>query len=196
MPPDDSFEHLMARLNSGDDRAAAALFERFARRLLAMARSRLEAVRRKEDPEDVLQSVLRSFFTRQHGGEFDVTSWDSLWRVLALLTVRKCANRIAYFHAACRDVRREVTASPSQSADSWLGPADEPTPSEAAVLTDTLEQLMQALEASDRDVLTLQLQGYTIPEISRQVHRSERTVCRILERVRRRLRRLQGQGES
>jgi RNA polymerase sigma-70 factor (ECF subfamily) len=192
MSGQDSFNHLMARLNAGDDAAASRVFHRFAQRLLALARSRLDdALRRKEDPEDVLQSVFRSFFTRQQEGEFDVSSWDSVWRVLTLLTVRKCADRAAYFHAACRDVGRE--AGPGASAaskDSWAGLADDPTPSEAAILTDTLEQLMAGLEARDRDIVTLQLQGYTIPEISAQVHRSERTVSRVLERVRKRLGRM------
>jgi len=75
--------------------------------------------------------------------------------------------------------------------------AADPTPSEAAILTETLERLMAGLEGDERDIVTLQLQGYTIPEISTRVRRSERTVCRVLERVRRRLRRQraeEGQG--
>src|SRR5262245_17450183 len=188
-----SVDQLMARLERGDDAAAAALFERFAQRLLALARSRLnEALRRKEDPEDVLQSVFRSFFTRQQGGQFDVTDWDSVWRILTLITVRKCADRVEYFRAACRDVRREVgPAASDPGRDTWAGTAGDPTPSEAAVVTELLEELMTGLEDGDRDILTLQLQGYTIPEISQQVRRSERTVSRILERVRKRLRRWQ-----
>src|SRR5690242_9456367 len=56
-----SFADLMARLRAGDDAAAAALFQRFATRLIALARGRLDGlVRRKVDPEDVVQSVFRS----------------------------------------------------------------------------------------------------------------------------------------
>jgi DNA-directed RNA polymerase specialized sigma24 family protein len=58
------------------------------------------------------------------------------------------------------------------------------------MLTETLEHLLAGLDGPDRDVVTLQLQGSTIPEISARVHRSERTVCRVLDRTRRRLRRL------
>jgi RNA polymerase sigma-70 factor (ECF subfamily) len=79
MSEQDSFEFLMARLNAGEGGAADALFRRYAERLLALARSRLEeAVRRKEDPEDVLQSVFKSFFTRHQDGQFDVAGWESL----------------------------------------------------------------------------------------------------------------------
>ncbi len=66
-----TFDDLMARLNDGDDEAAAEIFNRFVRRLIFLARSRLNAqVRQKEDPEDVVQSVFRSFFTRQVEGQF------------------------------------------------------------------------------------------------------------------------------
>jgi RNA polymerase sigma-70 factor (ECF subfamily) len=198
MSAQDSFHHLMARLNAGDDDAACRVFHRFAQRLLALARSRLDdALRRKEDPEDVLQSVFRSFFTRWQEGEFDVSSWDSVWRVLTLLTVRKCADRAEYFHAQCRDLDREAGhGAAGQSGQSWAGPAADPTPSEAAIMTEMLEQLMAGLEARDLDIVTLQLQGYTIPEISTRVHRSERTVSRVQERVRKRLGRLLAAEEA
>jgi RNA polymerase sigma-70 factor (ECF subfamily) len=192
MSPHDSFDELMQRLRAGDQPAAAAVFQRFAQRLVALASRRLEeAARQKEDPEDVVQSVFRSFFTRQQQGQLDVANWDNLWAILTLMTIRKCANRSAYFHAACRDVHREERSlSHDDSVQGWQALADDPTPSEAAVLTETVEQLMRQFEARDREIVTLHLQGYTIPEISSQVQRSERTVCRIMDRVRKRLRRL------
>jgi RNA polymerase sigma-70 factor (ECF subfamily) len=101
--------------------------------------------------------------------------------------VRKCADRIAYFHAACRNVRREEYASVG-TAQAFT---PDPTPSEAAILPETLTRFMADLDEANRDIVTLHLQGYTTPEISGHVRRSERTVCRVLERVRRRLRRLQ-----
>jgi RNA polymerase sigma-70 factor (ECF subfamily) len=195
MAEQDSFAFLMARLNAGDGGAAEALFRRYAERLLALARSRLEeAVRRKDDPEDVLQSVFKSFFTRHRDGQFDVSSWDGLWTLLALLTVRKCADRIEYFHAACRDVRREEYPGPASGAARVI--AADPTPSEIAILTETLTHLMAGLDGTDRDIVMLHLQGYTMPQISARIRRSERTVCRVLERLRKRLRRLRDEGEE
>ena len=44
--------------------------------------------RQKVDPEDVVQSAFRSFFTRQAAGQFDVASWDDLWGLLVVITVR------------------------------------------------------------------------------------------------------------
>ncbi len=59
------------------------------------------------------------------------------------------------------------------------------------MLAETVEELLRGLEAFDREILILQLQGCTIPEISTQVTRAERTVRRAIERIRKRLRRLQ-----
>ena len=55
---------------------------------------------------------------------------------------------------------------------------------------------MQGLEARDREILTLHLQGYTMIEISGRINRAQRTVRRVLERVRRRLERLRSECEA
>ena len=42
-----------------------------------MARLRLDSrIRQKVDPEDVLQSVYKSFFLRCGAGQFDLSGWD------------------------------------------------------------------------------------------------------------------------
>jgi RNA polymerase sigma-70 factor (ECF subfamily) len=187
MSSDPSFDDLMARLKEGQNDAAAQVFGRFAGRLIALARSQLSPqIRQKVDPEDVLQSVFRSFFSRHAEGQFgEFDSWDNLWAMLVVLTVRKCGRRIDYFHAACRDVQREV-ATPlpvTHSGEDWGFSAPEPTPSEAAMLTETVEQLMNNLEGRHRQILALSLQGYLPAEISGQVGCTERTVYRVLEGV-------------
>ncbi len=196
MNADNSFAELIGPLRHGDDRAAAEVFNRYAQRLIALARSRLDpGTRQKVDPEDVVQSVYRSFFTRYADGQFDVRDWDNLWSMLTVMTVRKCVNRVEFFRAACRDVQREVAAQ-TASDETTVGRAHEgvsaePTPDEAAALTDTVEQLMRGLENErERQILTLSLQGYSAAEVSGRVGRAERTVRRVLERVRERLKRM------
>ena len=183
-----SFADLMTQLRDGRNEAAAQIFHRFANRLILLARKQLDPkVRQKVDPEDVLQSVYRSFFERQQGGEIDLESWDNLWSMLALITLRKCANQVAHFRAECRDVRREVGAGP-EADPVGAALAGDPSPSEAAVLTEVVEQVLHGLDERDREIVTLHLQGYSIPEISARVEWAERTVHRALERVRKRLR--------
>ena len=187
MSSDPSFAELMARLRAGQNDAATQVFNRFANRLVALARKQLDPqVLQKLDPEDVLQSVFRSFFTRYPSGQLGaVEGWDNLWAILAVITLRKCGRRRDYFHAARRDVRREVAGQPGadESAQDVGASDDEPTPAEAAMLTETVERLMRCLEGRHREVLALSLQGYSPPEISGRLGCTERTVYRVLERV-------------
>jgi RNA polymerase sigma-70 factor (ECF subfamily) len=196
--PTDSFQQLMDQLRTGDDAAASEVFNRFAQQILALARRRLhDALRAKVDPEDVLQSVFRSFFTRQREGGFAIEDWDSLWGILMVMTVRKCGRRAQYHQAARRDARREVSFDRSLDEDTSPGLlAREPTPSETVMLIDLVGRLMRGLSEEERSVLTLHLQGYTIAEIKARTGHAMRTVRRILERARNHLRTLQDQELS
>ena len=189
---DSSLDAVMVRLRRGDDAAAAQVFDRFAQRLIALARSRLPA---RIDPEDVTQSVYRSFFARQAAGQFDVHGWDDLWRLLAEITVRKCSNKIRHDYSGRRNVRREVApaATADDSASAWEIISGEPTASHAAMLTETIEALMRGFDQHERDILTLSLQGYTALEISAELGRAERTVQRVRQRVRKRLERMRAE---
>jgi RNA polymerase sigma-70 factor (ECF subfamily) len=201
MSADSQFTDLMARLRAGDERAEAAaaeIFNRFAGRLIGLAARHLdERLRQKVGPEDVMQSVLKSFFVRQAAGQYDLADWDGLWSMLVVITLRKCGHKAEHFRAACRDVGREQALADEDSARSWEAVSREPTPSQAALLAEAVRQALAALEDErERTVLELSLHGLSVPEISAQVGRSERTVQRVLTRVRKRLERLRDEGEA
>jgi RNA polymerase sigma-70 factor (ECF subfamily) len=173
----------MARLCAGDPDAAAHILGRFTNRLIELARANLDSrVRQKVDPEDILQSVYKSFFLRHATGQLSFSGWDGLWALLALITTRKCGRWARMFHSAKREVDIEVPAS-DRSALAQLF-SDEPSPEEAAMLAEEVEQLLRELGKRDGEILTLALQGYTPAEISAQLHRPGRTVYRVLERIR------------
>ena len=186
----DDAADLLADVKAGDPQAATDLFHRFANRLVGLARSRLDLdLRRKVDPEDIMQSVFGSFF-RLHGErDFDVQGWESLWSLLAVITVRKCGHQIRYYRAAKRDAGQEISALrfTDDSAADWEAVAKDPTPSHAAMFNEAHTELMKSVEGHERQMLTLHLQGCTLGEISKQVRRSERTVRRVLDRIRREL---------
>src|SRR3954464_8249605 len=130
----ESFARLMTRLRTGEDAAAREVFERFAGRLIAMARGRFNRLlARKVDPEDVVQSAFKSFFVRHRAGRLDVGGWDGLWNLLALITLRKCADRAEYFLAARRDAAREASGPDGgDGSGAWLVALDrQPRPEEA-----------------------------------------------------------------
>ena len=194
--PEADFRDLMARLRRGEDAAAATVFREFVGRLIRLARSRLDTwVRHRVDPEDVVQSVYRSFFVRYGAGQFDVADWDSLWGLLAVITLRKCANQVEHWRAARRDGGQEVRAASARQAALREGALGrEPMPDEAAIFTETLDQLFQGLSERERAVLALHLEGWEVAEISRRVGRAERTVRRTLEWARKELCGLQAAG--
>jgi RNA polymerase sigma-70 factor (ECF subfamily) len=193
MSADSSFAHLMDRLRSGDQEAARRIFEAYAHRLIGLARSRMDAMmRQKEGAEDIVQSALASFFRRDAVKPFDLSSWDSLWALLTVITLRKCGHHVEYYRAACRDVRRQAVAAQAgeDSAASWLAIARDPSPDEVVALQDTMRELLRGLDEREQRVASLALEGYSVPEISRSVGRSEYLVRKVLDRIRTRWGRL------
>ena len=194
MPDAETFSRLMARLRTGEDAVAREVFERFAGRLIAMARGRFNRLlARKVDPEDVVQSAFKSFFVRHRAGRLDVGGWDGLWNLLALITLRKCADRAEYFLADRRDAAREASGPDGGiGSGAWLVALDrQPRPEEAVILAETIEHLFRDVSAHERPILELSLQGFTAPEISVRLGRAERSVRRLRERIRKRLERQQ-----
>ncbi|HEY7424900.1 MAG TPA: ECF-type sigma factor [Gemmataceae bacterium] len=164
------------------DPALSALVQRYTERLIALARRRLdERLRGKVDPEDVLQSVFRSFCRRHAAGEWDIANENGLWHLLVRITIRKCHRRLEYFLAARRDVRRETGSGDAKQ------PAIDPeaTPEEAAMLADTAEMVMKRLSSDiKRRIFELSLQGFNIVEISQQTGYYERGVERVRAEIR------------
>jgi RNA polymerase sigma-70 factor (ECF subfamily) len=192
----DSFANFLDRLHCRDAAATQELFARFTHQLVALALRHIDAgLRHKVETEDVVQSAYKSFFFRYGEGKLDVANWNSLWGLLALITVRKCAERAAYHRAERRDAAREVSPPRDGEAAPWLEPCGrEPTPVEAAVLSETVAQLVTGLDEEERPVLELSLQGYTTREIGERLGRAERTVRLLREGVRHRLERMQREG--
>jgi RNA polymerase sigma-70 factor (ECF subfamily) len=190
----DSFSDLVSRLHARDDHAAQQVFDRFAARLVGLARAQIDTgIRRKVDPEDVVQSAFRSFFRRHEAEQFTLQSWDSLWGLLSLITVRKCATKSEYHLAQRRGGGREVSLV--AEGDTHLGMVAidrEPTPDEAAMLLETVEEALRSFAPEDREVIELSLQGYDTAEISVKLSRAERSVRRLRERVKKRLWRMIG----
>jgi RNA polymerase sigma-70 factor (ECF subfamily) len=186
----------MARLRAGDERAAWEVFQRYAGRLLARAHVQLDArLRHKVDPEDVVQSVYKSFFQRYAEGRFQLESWNSLWSLLVVITLRKCANQAQHHQRDCRAIDRERPPAPAgDSGLGWEAVDPEPTPEEVVTLTETLQNLLAELEPPERQIIELSLQGYTAGEIKEQLGRSERTVRRVRERFQHKLQRLRAEG--
>ncbi len=175
-----------------EDREA---FERFTRRLIGLARSHLDTkLRHKIEPEDVVQSAYKSFIVRYGEGALAKEGWDGLWGLLTLITLRKCADRVRHFRTMGRDLMRE-NAPPTEASGEWFQAVDrEPTPDQAAVLSETVESLLNELTPDERPIVEMSLQGHSTAEICGQLGRAERSVRRIRERVKLHLERRMNEG--
>ncbi|HTU24689.1 MAG TPA: sigma-70 family RNA polymerase sigma factor [Pirellulales bacterium] len=172
---------LLDRFRQGDDGAAAAIFDRYAARLVALARSRLSprlAVRL--DAEDIVQSVYRSFFVRARAGEFTADHEGDLWRLLAAITLHKLWRQAKHHRRNKRATSREVATtdapafSPPEFADRQ--------PSVVDILTaaDELRWLFRQLEPVQRQAVELRLEDKSVAEVASALGRSERTIRRWL----------------
>jgi RNA polymerase sigma-70 factor, ECF subfamily len=187
MTRDDLFSDLMVRLRQGDQDAATLVFERFSARLLRLALKHLDpAICPKVDPEDLIQSAFRSFFNRQVSGHFEeLGSWDELWNLLLVITLRKCANKNKYFQRASRDVRRETALGTrlDSSSPEFEPVAEGPTAEEVTVLDETIRELLNCFNDRQQQVLALWLKGWTPFQISERIRCTERTVYRVVHRA-------------
>jgi len=195
MVSDGSVTRLIQLLRSGDpaerEMAARLIWLRYFRDLLELARNKVDRrIRRREDEEDVVQSMYKSFCLRQQRGEFDLAGRDALWRLLVTITLRKARNAAKRQGRDMRDLAREQTLpidDGTQSAHWALEQMDAagPTPAEAAVLNEALERRLEALADPDlRQIALWRLEGYTNREIADQLDCTERSVERRLVRIR------------
>jgi DNA-directed RNA polymerase specialized sigma24 family protein len=173
--------------------AARLVWGRYFQGLLVLARNHLSArIRSREDEEDVLQSMYKSFCIRQRRGDFDLANRDELWNLLVQITLRKARNAANRHLQGRRDVRREEGEAAVDRSGSDLGgtildqiDSDGPTPAEAALLNEALEHRFRKLsDPGLRQIAQWKLEGYTNPEIAAQLDCTLRTVERKLERIR------------
>lgn len=181
MSTSDTSRLLLDRYHAGESKAAAELFDRYASRLRGLVRRRMSAgLQHRVDPEDVVQSALRSFFVRAIPDEYVLQRAGDLWRLLAAITLSKLRRQVEVHTAAKRSVARETRLT--DGLDDFASLADrEPQPGEELALLEELEQVMQACSPAERHALQMRLAGETFEDIARSMGRSQRTVRRLLQ---------------
>jgi RNA polymerase sigma-70 factor (ECF subfamily) len=194
--PDNESATLLVRWRGGDQQAATELVQRFTVRLLALARSQLsDKLARRVDPEDVVQSAYRSFFTGARADRYEVRGSGDLWQLLAAITMHKLHHQVARHTAGKRAVDREQGFG---GEDGRCGlhaelVARDPSPADAAGMVDELDHLMRDLAPLHRRMVEMRLEGYALQEIADATARSERLVRRVLDRLKARLQQCQRQ---
>ena len=186
-----SVTHVLRQLQAGDPAAAQQLWERYFCRLVDLARKRLQrAPCRTIDEEDVALSALDSFCRGAERGRFpNLADRDCLWRLLVVMTERKAMHlRRDEGRLKRGGGARFASDTPNDPDDeSVLGQvlSREPTPADAAQVTEECERLLAGLgDEKLKSVALLRMEGYTEQEIADRMGCVARTVKRKLELIR------------
>ena len=170
-------------LIEGDEQVAGEFWERYGARLQGLAARHLTSrLYRREGPEDIVQSVCRTFIRRARGGQFEFGDSESLWRLLCAITVTKVRQKARFHGRQKRGFHREKHLDEGRAGLADRGAA-EPTPAEAVEFADQLQQLLADLNEEERQLVELKLAECTNREIAEKLACSERTVRRVLKRV-------------
>ncbi len=178
-------QHLLDLLQSGDQRTAEQIFNMYAARLLELARHRIgKQLSRRIDPEDVVQSVFRTFFRRAQEKRFVLEELDDVSRLLVGITVRKTLRQIGFQKAAKRDPNLEQHNDSLSGAEAPELCTLEPSPDAAVAFIDHLEHFLSQLRPVDRSIVEQRLEGCSTTEIADKLQLSDRHVRRVLQHVR------------
>jgi DNA-directed RNA polymerase specialized sigma24 family protein len=183
------------QLRAGNRAAAQPLWERYFSRLVGLARSKLQGLRRgAADEEDVALSAFDSFCRAAEQGRFpQLGDRDNLWELLVVITVRKA---IDLRQRETRQKRGGGKVAGESALDGPLGSEDggagieqvvgaEPTPELAAQVADEVQRLLGMLPKEEvRSVAVLKLEGYTNAEVADRLGCALATVERRLNLIR------------
>jgi DNA-directed RNA polymerase specialized sigma24 family protein len=190
MSAPNSVNNWLAQLKTGDQAAAQPLWQRYFRRMEALARKRLRGARRREaDEEDVALSAFHSFCRGAEQGRFPLLAdRDNLWRLLVVITARKALDLLE------RQRRLKRGGGRLRGESAFLDPAgsgqdgieqvvgDEPSPDFVAQVAEECQRLLDKLSDDElRSIAVWKLECDTNQEIAAKLGCS-------LARVERRLR--------
>ena len=182
-PPEEQV--LIDLWRGGDENAARQIVERYFDRLLALAGRRIsQRLASRVDPEDIVQSVFRTFFVRLKDGQFVFQDEDDLCKLLMRITLHKTLRQVAFHKAAKRDPNLEANQG-DHHRDLLLALLDKEPSAEATVaFLDQLDHFLDQLEPQTRRIIEMRLQGYTNDEIAKELNVYDRKIRRAVERVR------------
>lgn len=166
MQRDDRELALLKRIRSGDPEAAAELVRRYEPLIRARVRVwlRLHYPRLVGELEsaDICQSVLRSFFVRAAGGQFDLDDPSRLAGLLVRMARHKLLDEVRHRGALRRDVtrRRPVPGGRAELA------SREHEPPRLLMGRELLEQVRRRLRAEERSAADLRGEGRSWAEVA------------------------------
>ena len=162
-----SFSELLRQARAGDRDALDRLARTYEADVRIAARVLLgPALRPHLDTTDLVQSVHRSLMLGMRQDKFDVNSPAQLIALALTMVRRKVARKWRHY-------RRQLPAGAVTSSDDELGDvlttlhSTETDPARAAQLRDAAARAFRGLDAADRRLLELRLEGWSTADAAR-----------------------------
>jgi DNA-directed RNA polymerase specialized sigma24 family protein len=177
MSADEDVTLWLERLKEGDRGSVRPLLDRYLNRLVGLAAARLRGQAHLDGcDEDVALSAFKSLCLGAENGRFpELNSRDGLWRLLAVITIRKAIE--------LQRRKRHEFGSEQESLQAVLD--HNPTPAELVEMSDCVERLLLKLGDDDlRRIAIWKVEGYTNEEIASRLNCVVRTVERKVHLIR------------
>ena len=172
---------LLRRLRKGEQDAATRLYLRYARRLHGLATAQTgQDLKSRIDPEDIVQSVFRTFFRRAQEGHYEVPDGEEIWKLFLVIGLHKIRDAAVFHRAAKRNAGRTTALVGAGES------ADPPAADQMAetTLRMVIDEILLNLNDSQKEIVTMRMEGAQVDEIAQTTKRSHRTVERTLQKFR------------
>jgi DNA-directed RNA polymerase specialized sigma24 family protein len=193
-----SITRWIIQLKGGDGAAATPLWQRYGRRLIGLARARLQGhPRRAADEEDVALSAFESFCHGVAQGGFPrLSDRDGLWQLLVRITIHKAIDLILHeerrkprhgaVHGENSTFPRPVS---SPEIEGFAQVEGDELPAElVAEMYDECRRLLRMLTSEEQKIVQRKVEGHTHAEIATELNYAVCTVERKVALIRKRWR--------
>jgi RNA polymerase sigma-70 factor (ECF subfamily) len=189
MPEDvGEFTVLLAQARGGDQAALLALLRQYETKVRLVARVLLgPALRPYLDSLDLVQSVHGSLLLGLREEKLDISTPDHLIALALTLVRRKVARKWRHLQRQHR-LNRGATESGSLADVLTSLSSPQESPAQAAQFKDQVEHLSASLKESERRLLELRSQGYSLAEMAADLGLTAVALRVRLTRLRQRLR--------
>jgi len=183
---EERWQRLIEGLRRGEGQVIREFCEQYGSALERLAERHLApGLRRRIDPEDIVQSACRTFLRRAHVGQFQLEDSEALWQLLCAITLAKVREHVRFHRRQRRALGQERPLAGEADSQAGFQPVDSGlSPAEATEFADQYEHVLAGLDEEDRQVLELKLQECTNDQVAEQMGLSERTVRRLVKRIR------------
>lgn len=173
---------LIRRFRVGEGDAATELYKRYATRLFHLATARVpQTLQPRVDPEDIVQSVFRTFFRRASLGQYQVPDGEELWKLFLVIGLNKIREVAVHHFAGKRDLRQTTGGESAEQVGA------ENHDIALLALQMTIDDVLAPLPPTYREIVRLRIERHEIADIAERIGRSKRSVERILHEFQQKL---------